>query len=179
MDREQAIVVLKILKTAYPRFYADLTKDEAENTVGLWIDMFKHEDPNLVVLAVKELINSFKFPPTIADVKEKMYSITNMNTETPIEVWNTIRKAIRNSGYHSYEEFEKLPENAKKFVGSPNQLREWAISTDFNESVVRGQFLKQYEVIEKREKENKMMLPEVKVLMTQFLEGSDVQKLLN
>lgn len=179
MDREQAIVVLKILKTAYPRFYADLTKDEAENTVALWIDMFKHEDPNLVVLAVKELINTLKYPPAIADVKEKMYSITNMETETPIEVWNTIRKAIRNSGYHSYEEYQKLPEKAKKFVGSPNQLREWALSTDFNESVLRGQFLKQYEVIEKREKENKMMLPEVRTLMTQFLEGSDVQKLLN
>ena len=89
-----------------------MNKQEAEDTINLWIDMFRHENVNLVVLAVKNLINTFKWPPTIADVKEEMYKLTEEEKETPIEVWNLIKKAIRNSSYNSYEEFHKLPETA-------------------------------------------------------------------
>lgn len=177
MEREDVIRILNVLKTAFPNSYKDMTKVEAENTINLWLDMFQHENVQLVLAATKNLINTFKWPPTIADIKEEMYKITNRETETPVEVWNKIRKAIRNSAYNSYDEFQKLPDKAKRFVGSPNQLKEWAISENFIESVVRGQFLKQYEILEKRQKEEKMMLPEVKVLTMQI--GQDINKLLN
>jgi hypothetical protein len=177
MEREDVIRILNVLKTAFPNSYKDMTKVEAENTINLWLDMFQHENVQLVLAATKNLINTFKWPPTIADIKEEMYKITNRETETPVEVWNKIRKAIRNSAYNSYDEFQKLPDKAKRFVGSPNQLKEWAISENFIESVVKGQFLKQYEILEKRQKEEKMMLPEVKVLTMQI--GQDINKLLN
>jgi hypothetical protein len=177
MDREQAIKILKILKTAYPKFYADMNKTEAEDTINLWIDMFKHENVNLVVVAVKNLINTFKFPPTIADVKEEMYKLTEQEKQTPIEIWNLIKGAIRNSSYNAYEEFNKLPEIAQKFVGSPNQLREWAIDTDYNDGVVKGQFLKQYEILQKRDKETKMMLPEVKELVMQLVQNTEIKRI--
>ena len=177
MEREDVIKILNILKTAYPSSYKDMTKVEAENTINLWLDMFQHENVQLVLAATKNLINTFKWTPTIADIKEEMYKITNREEETPVDVWNKIRKAIRNSAYNSYDEFQKLPDKAKRFVGSPNQLKEWAISENFIESVVKGQFLKQYEILEKRQKEEKMMLPEVKVLTMQI--GQDINKLLN
>ena len=177
MDREQAIKVLKILKTAYPKFYADMDKQAAEDTINLWIDMFKHENINLVIVAVKNLINTFKFPPTIADVKEEMYKLTEQEKQTPVEVWNLIKGAIRNSSYNSYEEFNRLPEIAQKFVGSPNQLKEWAIATDYNDGVVKGQFLKQYEILQKRDKETKMMLPEVKELVMQLVQNTEIKRI--
>lgn len=168
MNREQAIGLLKVLKTAYPRFYADMTREEAENTINLWVDMFKDEDPNLVSVATRDLINTFKYPPTIADVKEKMYNLTNLDKETSLEVWHAISKAIRNSAYYFNEEFQKLPDIAKKFVGEPYQLKNWATATDFNEGVVKGQFFKQYEILKQREKEIKMMLPESRKLLESF-----------
>lgn len=168
MNRDEVITILGVLKTSYPRFYAGMTKEEMYNTIDLWSEMFAHESPHLVVTAVKNLINTFKFPPTIADVKEEMYKLTNQENQSPIEIWNLIKKAIRNSGYYSYEEFQKLPEIAQKFVGSPNQLKEWALDIDFNDGVVKGQFLKQIEILKQREKEDKMMLPEAKTLLQQL-----------
>lgn len=179
MNREQIIAILKVLKTAYPKFYVDMTKDEMLNTIDLWTEMFAHENPALVTAAVKNLINVFKWPPTIADVKDEMYKLTESETETPIEIWNKIKKAIGRSGYYSYEEFQKLPEIAQKFVGSPNQLKEWALDIDYIDSVVKGQFLKQYEVLIKREKDNKLMLPEVKDIVKQLSSNMDATKLLN
>lgn len=177
MNRDQAIAVLKILKTAYKRFFVDMTKEEAEETINLWIDMFKADDPKIVILAVKNLINTFQYPPTIADVKEEMYKLTEQEKQTPVEVWNLIKGAIRNSSYNAYEEFNKLPEIAQKFVGSPNQLREWAIATDYNDGVVKGQFLKQYEILQKRDKETKMMLPEVKELVMKLVQNTEIKRI--
>ena len=179
MQRDEIIVILGTLKTAYPKFYTDMSKQEMMNTIDLWTEMFAHEDAKLVTVAVKNLINTFKWVPTIADIKEEMYKLTETKNESPIELWNCIKKAIRNSAYNSYDEFQKLPEAAKTFVGSPNQLREWALSTDYNDGVVKGQFLKQIEVIQKREKDNKLMLPQVKNIIEQLTSNMDATKLLN
>ena len=179
MNRDEIVTILGTLKTAYPKFYVDMSKEEMYNTIDLWTEMFSHENPKLVVAAVKNLINTFKWPPTIADIKEEMYKLTETESESPIEIWNRIKSAIRNSGYNSYEEFQKLPEIAKKFVGSPNQLREWALSIDYNDGVVKGQFLKQYEVLIKREKDSKLMLPEVRDIVEKLSSNMDATKLLN
>lgn len=179
MTRDEVVAILGVLKTGYPKFYAEMTKQEMYNTIDLWTEMFSHENPALVTAAVKNLINTFKWPPTIADIKEEMYKLTETQTESPIEIWNKIKSAIRNSGYNSYEEFQKLPEVAKIFVGSPNQLREWALSVDYNDSVVKGQFLKQVEILQKREKDSKLMLPQVKNIVEQLASNMDATKLLN
>ena len=179
MTRDEVITILGVLKTSYPRFYAEMTKDEMLNTVDLWTEMFAHEDPRLVTVAVKNLINTFKWVPTIADIKEEMYKLTKTEEETPIELWNSIKKAIRNSAYNSYDEFQKLPEAAKKFVGSPNQLKEWALSTDFNDGVVKGQFLKQIEIIKQREKEQVMMLPQAREIVNQLINSNPNMKFLS
>lgn len=179
MTKNDVVKIFIVLRTAYPNFYRDMKKEDLEATMNLWAEMFGHENPALVTEAVKSLINTFKFPPTIADIKEEMYKLTETKNETPIELWNCIKKAIRNSSYNSYDEFQKLPEAAKTFVGSPNQLREWALSVDYNDGVVKGQFLKQIEVIQKREKDNKLMLPSTKKFIEQLTSNMDATKLLN
>ncbi len=165
MNREQAIALFKIFKTAFPRFYADMTREEAESTIELWVDMFKGDDPNLVVMAAKELLGSLKFPPTIADVKEKMYSLTNKEVDN-VELWNELDKAVRNCLYNTQQVFDGLSPLVKKFVGSPAQLRELAMSdTDTFCTVTKGQFLRQIDILKKREKEKNMMLPESRALL--------------
>jgi hypothetical protein len=108
-----------------------------------------------------------------------MYKLTQTETETPVEMWNKIKAAMRRASYYANEEFEKLPEVAKKFVGSPNQLREWALSVDYNDSVVKGQFFKQYEILKQREKDSKLMLPEVRNIAKQLMSNMDATKLLS
>lgn len=178
MDREQVIAIMSLLKTAYPRFYANMTKIEAENTISLWEDMFKNDNPEIVVLAVKNLINTFKFPPAIADVKEEIYKLQNTSNENAMEIYALIKKAIGRSIYYSKEEFDKLPELAKRFVVNPDRLRDWAMQENLNHDVLMSQFLKQYEVLKKQEKEEKMMLPEVKEKLNKLLEKSNL-KMLN
>ena len=180
MTKDDTAVILGILKINYPSFYKDMTKKDMYNVLDLWSEMFIDDDLNLVKLAVKELIQTLKFPPTIADIKQKMYDLTNKET-LPTDLWDSLKNAIRNSAYNSVEEFEKLPKECKMFVGSPGQLKELSQNTsEINNTVVKGQFLKQMEVIQKRIKENKQMLPETKRYRELALNiGQDVSGLLN
>ena len=53
MTREETVQILSILRRAYPVFYKDISKREAENTVDLWHTMFEDDDVLLVINAVK------------------------------------------------------------------------------------------------------------------------------
>lgn len=167
MSREEIIMILGIIRTAYPRFYANMSNEEIDQTINLWTEMFAEENPQLVILTVKKLITNLEFPPTIADVKKAVYKMTD-KTDSNTDLWNAIKKAIRNSAYNYVNEFEKLPDLAKKFVGSPVQLREWALDEEYNDSVVKGQFLKQIEILKEREKDQKTMSQELKDFLNQY-----------
>lgn len=180
MTREEVTKMLSILKVAYPNFYKDITKQDGLRTIDVYSEMFKDDDANLVNLAIKELINSFQYPPTIADIKNKMYQLTTVE-KTPTELWNELAKALRDSIYHSEEQFEILSPEVKAFVRSPAQLKELAtMDSKTVHSVTKGQFLKQIEIIKKRVKEDKLMLGETKKMQINLgLIGKDISRLLN
>ncbi len=178
MTREEAIKILSIIKLAYPNFYKNITKQEAEDTINLYQEMFQNEETKIVVIAVKCLISTFKFPPTIADIKDQIYKLQYPETDNIMELYNILKKAIGNSIYNAVEEFSKLPPVVQKFVGNPKQLREWAIDESFSDGVLRGQFIKQITVLRGRQKEDRQMLPEAQNMINKIIENSKV-KFLN
>ena len=174
MTREEAIKILSILKVSYPNFYKNMTKSDAENTIALYQEMFEDCNINLVAIAVKELINSYEYPPTIATIKNKMYELTNAKKDVSgSDLWNCLLNAIRNGYYGANEEFEKLPEIVKEFVKSPIQLRELSeMDSSVINSVVKGQFLKQIENLKERAKFQQTMLPQTKRILSIEVEKS-------
>lgn len=177
MKRENVIKMLTLLKTAYPRYYKDTTKEEAQNTIYLYQTMFKDEDIELILIAIKELINTFQYPPTIADIKNKMYSLQHMND--PLKdnnyLWDIFSKACSHSAYNSQKEYDKLPLILQRFAGSPQRLFTYSqLQASEFETVIKGQFLKQIEILKAREKEEEQIAPEVK----QKLNEIEVARLL-
>ena len=178
MDRDNVIKMLGILKMAYPNAYKDITKDDANAIIALYQRQFAGYDEKLVMVAVEELIGTNTFPPTIADIKQKIYNLTNQET-LPTDLWASLKKAISNSAYNSVEEFEKLPAECKMFVKNPSQLKELSQNnSEINNTVVKGQFFKQIEIIQSRIKEEKQMLPETRRIREMALSvGQDVNLL--
>lgn len=178
MSREEVITVLACLKVAYPNFYKDITKNDANEMIGLYQRQFANYDSNLVMVAVEEMIGMNTFPPSIAEIKEKIYDLTT-EKKLPMDLWASLKKAIGNGAYHSVEEFEKLPEECKMFIKSPSQLKELSQNeAEINNTVVKGQFLKQVEVMQKRLKEENQMLPEARRIRKVALSvGQDVNLL--
>lgn len=72
MSEIEIVGLLNMLRTAYPRFYANTTQEEVANVVKLWHEMFKNDNREDVLRATKELICELKYPPVIADIKQKI-----------------------------------------------------------------------------------------------------------
>jgi hypothetical protein len=156
-----------------------MTSASLTKAVDLWAEIFSKDEIEVVVLAVKSLIQTLEFPPSIADVRKEIDKLVDTVDDKPtaIDEWNAIRSAIKIGIYYADEGFERLPPIAKKFVGSPAQIRDWAMSEDFNDSVVRGQFLKQYETLKNREERRALLTPELKNLIQNLANKKDVKLL--
>lgn len=179
MSRDEVITILGILRIAYPRFYANMTSNQAEETISLWQEMFADDDCNVVKLAVKNLINTFQFPPTIADVKNELYKLYAGEKKTDIELWNELKSAIRGGIYYSAEIFPTLSEELQLYLKNPMQLKELAMS-DIEEidTVQKGIFLKQMPIIRERQKEKMMMLPSTRKFISELANKLDANRLL-
>jgi hypothetical protein len=164
MTREETLAIMGVLKTAYPAFYRDMTRDGALQAVSLWTEMFAGDDAQTVSAAVKALIKTRKegYPPTIGEVSEKIRELTQGDGLTRIQAWNLVAKACKNGIYGAEEEFAKLPPIVQKTVGSPNQLREWAMMDAETFSVTGSHFQRSFETMQKREQELSLLPPDVR-----------------
>lgn len=168
MTREDTIKILSVLRGAYPAFYRDITKQEAESTIALWESMFDEEPYELVAAAVKAFISGDGkgFPPAIGQIKERIRQITTPEEMTEQEAWSLVSKALRNSTYGSEEEFKKLPPEVQAVVHDPGQLKQWAMSpADEVETVIASNFMRSFRAKQKATKEYMALPTEVKRLM--------------
>ena len=156
MDRTETMKILSVLRGAYPAFYRDTSRQEAEAIVNLWAAMFADEDYELVGAAVKSLIvaDTKGFPPVIGQVKEYIRKLTAPQEMTESEAWALVSKAIRNGIWGAKKEFEALPPQIQRIVGSPQQLTDWAqMDSDSVHSVVASNFQRSFRAKAKADKE--------------------------
>ena len=166
MTRNETTKILAILEATYPTFYKDKNDKELNDVVSIWSEMFKEEPYELVTMILKEVIATSEYPPTIATIKNKIKEISIIDEESNSELWEKLLKAIRNGYYGAVDEFNKLPGIVKEFVGSPRQLQELAeMDSDTIHSVVKGQFLKQIEIIKERQRAKEQLSPDIKRLL--------------
>lgn len=150
MTREETKAIMAILKAGYPNFYRNMTKEEATNAVNLWSAMFEEEPARVVTEAVKSLMKTLKYPPTIADVTEKIELLTKAPQLSEQEAWNLVKRAMNTSDFVT--SYNSLPPEIKRLVGSASQLKEWAY-TEGDLSVISSNFMRSYRTVATREKE--------------------------
>lgn len=180
MTRTETIQIMSVLKAAYPSYYKDMKRTDADAVVDLWASMFAEEQLPIVAAAVKALIASDAkgFPPVIGQVKAYIRKLTQPEQLNEAEAWGYVMKALRNSTYNSADEFEKMPEIARRLVGTPNQLKEWAmIDIDELQTVTQSNFMRSYRARATSEREYLALPSDVKQMMSQIAAGFDMKRL--
>ncbi|MBN4074661.1 hypothetical protein JYT99_01885, partial [bacterium AH-315-E09] len=72
MTKQETTIILGILKTAYPRFYIDLSEEAVKETILLWNEMLSDYTLQVVKIAIKKLIAEMIYPPTVAEVRASL-----------------------------------------------------------------------------------------------------------
>ena len=155
MTNDDTAKILTLIQAEYPHSFNSLTDEQMALKLELWQREFRNDPLELVYTAVRMLFESgMQFAPNIGDVRKKMQMITARPEMTEQEAWALVSKATRNSAYHSEQEFKKLPPEVQQAVGTPEQLKAWAIiDADTVESVVASNFMRSFKAISDRRKE--------------------------
>lgn len=180
MTYDETLAIMSVLKAAYPNYYRDMKKADAAQIVTVWADMFADDDFTIVAAAVKALIKTrtSTFPPNIGEVTEKIMMIRCPAQMTGMEAWNLVRKAIRNGIYGAQQEFDALPEDVRKIVGSASQIREWAtMDSDTVNSVVASNFKNAYERRARSDREFAALPSGVRAVIDALVEGVSMDRI--
>ena len=131
----------------------------------MYVEMLADINPVTLEQAVKNIVKTRKFLPTIAEIREECSALSayvNAHEElpTPQSAWERVIKCASTYGYeHGLEHLEGLTlKCAKSIWSSFNPL----MGNEYNEASCRSQFIKQYEQEEKREMHRQRMANSIK-----------------
>lgn len=177
MNKMETAQVITLLAGNYNNI-AEKTKEQKQLMINTWYECLNDLDYSLVLQAVKKTILQSPFPPTIHDVRKNAIEMVNpTNIRTPIEAWEEAYKMICKGTYMTQEEFEKHSPEVKRFFGSTTQLKAYATNVNFNMDVVRSNFLKQYEQITERQKQQKLIPEQMQEIIGQIADKMDIKRL--
>lgn len=166
MTRDEMKVIMKYFQASYRGFTEGQNPTDVLN---VWHDAFKDEEAPVVKNAAKNYVASNEFAPTVAGLMKQVEMIKSPMTDA--ELWACITKATKNSTYGAVEEFEKLPDVCKEFLGSASALKDLGqIDPGTLQTVVKGQFRKAAPIIRERKAALKGLPAEVKAVIDNVTE---------
>ena len=166
MTVNDARKIIAVMLVSYPNF----KPIDTELMATTWADMLNEYSYEQVSVALKCYIttDTSGFAPSIGQLIDKLKTVEQPQELNELQAWGLVRKAINNSGYHSEEEFAKLPPLVQKAVGTPGQLKQWGMSDiESIETVAQSNFIRTYRAVVKREDEVSRMPIEIRHLIQQ------------
>lgn len=176
MNKTETVQVITLLAGNYDSI-AKKDATQKQLMINTWQECLGDLDYKLVLQAVKKTIIESSYPPTIHDIRKNATEMMNpTQTRTAIEAWNEAYSMICNGNYMTAEQFEMASPEVKKFFGNVRQVSELAkTDIDVVNSVTKGQFLKQYDILIQREQERKMLPPQMQEFTKQLAEKMSVK----
>lgn len=172
MTDKETRKIIAVLMVAYPN-YKPINIDF---TVSVWTNMLSDYSYSEVDMSIKAYISTDTsgFAPAIGQVIDKIKSITTPQQMTDAEAWSLVRKAISDSSYNATDRFNELPITCQRAVGSPAQLRMWALDASYNENVVSSNFMRSYRTEVARQNELSRMPSEVRQIIEKINNNSQI-----
>ena len=178
MTLEETGMIMDILSAAYPAFYAKQTAKQKENAAMLWASLFADDNAKLVAAAVKALIATKcdGFPPDIGQVKAKMLEVADRDALSDADAWAMVTYAVNHTdNYNPSKQFDRLPPDVQRAVGSPNVLREWGmVDEDTFQTVIMSAFLKSYRVMRQRRRDDVLIPASVRAMLADIVKPMEL-----
>ena len=178
MNKTETTQVITLLAGNYDSI-AKKDKIQKQLMINTWQECLGDLDYKLVLQAVKKTIIESPYPPTIHDIRKNAVEMVNPTTKrTAIEAWKEAYSMICGGLYMTQEQFDMASPEVKKFFGNVRQVKELA-QTDVEvvNTVTKGQFLKQYDVLIDREKEQKLLPQNMQDFIEQLADKMSVKQL--
>lgn len=178
MNKQETVQVITLLAGNYDSI-SKKDSTQKQLMINTWQESLGDLDYRLVLQAVKKTIIESLYPPTIHEIRKNAVEMMNpTQTRTAIEAWDEAYRMICGGLYMTQEQFETASPEVKKFFGNVRQVAELArTDIDTVNTVTKGQFLKQYDVLVQREQERKMLPPQMQEFTKQLAEKMSIKQI--
>lgn len=177
MKKSEMVQIITLLAGNYESI-ANKSQTQREMMLNTWQECLGDLDYKLVLSAVKKTIIESPYPPTIHEIRKNAMELINPTQGNVLENWDECYKMICNGAYMTQEEFENHSLICKKFLGSIGQLKNYARSDiEVINTVVKGQFIKQYEILTKREQEDKLLPKSLKEITNKLAQNMSIKQI--
>lgn len=156
--KQQILKALSMLQLAYS---IDLSVERLE----MYVEMLADINPVTLEQAVKNIVKTRKFLPTVAEIREEctlLSGYVNAHEEMPtaLEAWERVYRVARSYGYEKgLAQLDGLTKQCAELIWqSFNPIN----GDSFNEMSTRSQFIKNYEMQENRERERNRLSNSIK-----------------
>lgn len=117
MTRADTAKLIAIIVMAYPNFDKFKDDEHVKGVVNMWATMFSEDDPGLVGLAVKKHINTSKWPPSVAEIRELMLEMQRPDLTPPDLAWAAVEDLMTTCGEYNHGDLHRqLPEMIARAV---------------------------------------------------------------
>lgn len=152
MTTNETMLIISAMQTAFSTY----KPADKKATIRLWTEMLADYSYEEISMALKVFIigDTKGFAPSIGQLIDCIRKTKPKAYPDALEAWGKVSDAIRNSLYKASEEFNALPDLARKVIRNPRSLREWALlPPETVQSVIQSNFLRTYEKELKRQEE--------------------------
>lgn len=166
MTRDECKKILMTIEVLYPNFKIE----NMTGTINSWFIILQDYDYKMIEAGLKifTATSGSAFAPSVSELIAYARKPQELKQTDAATAWVQVRKAIRNGIYHAGEEFDNLPEDVQRVVGSPNQIYTWALMESREiDSVVCSNFRKAYETMQKRDNDLKALPQNIQNLLQQ------------
>lgn len=145
MTRKKTMTEIKTLK-ALAFLQLAYTRDLSENQLDFYVEMLRDIDPAILETAVRKLIHTSKFLPTIAEIRSAAAALEGLACGTAEldadEAWGQVQRAIHSVGYYARPEFD-----SEALIETVDALgwQEICMTPVEDTPILRAQFRRAYE----------------------------------
>lgn len=176
MTRDEVKILFKIIDAVYPHTYKN--DDLISDAISIWAVIFSADNKKLVESALYTYVNEqHEFAPTPGHIRAIMNRISQPDELTEAEAWDKVRRAISNGAYNAQQEFELLPKDIQKAIGSANWLYYMATDDDINMSVESSNFYKRYRQVVADRKEMECMPPAIRRMVEELVDKTSFNEM--
>ena len=154
MTIDETKKVMAYIAAAYPRYFANVTRESAERQVIPWFDALGEYSAGAVMTGVKSYISADNsgFPPSPGQIVHYIHFTGHPADHSGTEAWALVRRAVNCPWDQMEASFQTLPEMVRRAVGNAASLRELAMmDTQKFETVAQSNFLRVYAAEQKRQ----------------------------
>ena len=159
MNKNEFMAIVEFLESNYK-----MKISESKTALSTWFDCLQDLDFPLVMGALKKHALTSEWPPTIASIRKQAADINGPRIPDHTEAWGEVTRAMsRHGSWNHLAALDSMSQHTRRTVIAFGWDR---LCIADNVDVVRGQFLKMYDSLTTRDRED-ALLPESFRIMLQ------------